>query len=257
MKQDKLLLVLDVDHTLLHAWVSEPVYDWLPADDPNRTPEKRKQYQQLLLEKFPGSYQWNDFVVCPRPHLNKLEEFLLSNPRIQFGFYSTGAPVYLEGLLPRVVPKLYKRALFIWGKDKCPRVKEVKMPYKDLNLVSEAFGISLEQMVMVDDLPTVVPWYSRLHITRFNLTHGIEGAMRDFQLLQLIKRLQIILDHDKGIQSQRIQDLHDEVNWKNLRELWLTINKRDNVTESDYPIPQPKSFDHVPNTLDTVKDLLP
>lgn len=256
MTEQNRLIILDVDHTLLHAWISEPIYDWLPPDDPHQTPEKRKQYQQRLLEQFPGAYQWNDFVVCPRPYLNKLEEFILTDQRIQFGFYSTGAPIYLEGLLPRVVPKLYDKALFVWGKNKCPRVQEIKMPYKDLNLVSEQFGVSLDHIVMVDDLPTVVPWYNRLDISRFNLMYGMEVPLQDYQLLRLIKRLQIILNHDKSIYSQRMLEMHDDTNWENLKNLWLTINKRKNVTETDYPITRPLPFDHVADTRDGLQELL-
>lgn len=256
MTTSERLLILDVDHTLLHSWVAEPIYERLPQDDPHRTPETRQLYKNVLLEKVPGAWQWNDLVVCPRPYLAELENFVLSQSRLKVAFYSTAAPIYLETLLPRVVPKLYDKAVFVWGKDKCVRDKIVKIPYKDMVSVCEQVRMGIEQIWMVDDLPTVVPWFSRLDISRFNITDGIEPAHQDFQLLRLIKRLQLLLDRNKGIHSQRILEMHNDKNWENLKNLWLTINKRQNVTESEYPIPRPLPFDHVPDTREAVRDLI-
>lgn len=256
MRDRKWLIILDVDHTLLHAWVTDPVMEWLSPDDPFKTPESRQQYKTTLLEKVHGAWHWNDLVICPRPYISKFESFLLSQPRFEVAFYSTAAPVYLETILPRVVPKLYKQAKFVWGKNKCPRLSEVKMPYKDLNQVAEEFDVDIEHMVMVDDLPTIIPWCNRLDIARFNISQDVEPAQRDVALLRLIKRLEHLLKLDCGIHSQRIQEMHNERDWENLKNLWLTINKRKSVLDSDYPVPRPLPFDYVPDSRDAIQDLL-
>jgi len=251
------LVILDVDHTLLHSYVVDTILDRLPPEDTNRTLEARAQYKTTLLEQINGAWQWNDFVVCPRPHLTRLEDFILSQSNLSVAFYSTAAPIYLETVLPRLVPKLYGGAKFVWGKDKCLRNKEVKIPVKDMVPVCEQVNVGIEQIWMVDDLPTVTPWFNRLDISPFNIAHGIEPAHQDYQLLRLIKRMQKLLDRNKGIHSLRVLEIHQQKNWENLRSHWLTLNHRKGLTEKDYPIPQPLPCDHVLDTMDAVRDLLP
>jgi len=250
------LVILDVDHTLLHSYAVETILDWLPPEDTNRSIDVREKYRTTLLDQVKGAWEWNDFVVCPRPHLSRLENFILSEPKLSVAFYSTAAPVYLETVLPRLVPKLYDKALFVWGKDKCVRDKVVKIPVKDMVPVCELVKMGIEQIWMVDDLPTVTPWFNRLDISPFNISHGLEPAHQDYQLLRLIKRMQKLLDRNKGIHSLRVQEIHQQKNWENLRNHWLTLNQRKGLTESDYPIQKPLPYDHVPDTREAVKDLL-
>jgi len=270
------LIILDVDHTLLHSYAVETILDWLPPEDTKRTIEERAKYKTTLLEQVHGAWECNDFLVCPRPHLARLESFILSQQNLSVAFYSTAAPIYLETVLPRVVPKLYDKAKFVWGKDKCQlykeikykihpmasllsgggRYREIKIRIKDIATVCGQVGIALDQIFMVDDLPTVTPWFSWLEISPFNIAQGIGPAHQDYQLLRLIKRLQLLLDQPKGTYALRMHEITQIRNWENFRNYSLLLHKRNGLTEENYPIARPLPYDHVPDTLEAVKDLL-
>lgn len=250
------LLILDVDHTLLHSYSAEAILDWLPPEDTNRSVEARIKHKALLLEKVPGAWECNDFVVCPRPHISQLEEYIVTQDDLGVAFFSTAAPIYLEMILPRLVPKLYERAMFVWGKDKCTRLNGLKFPIKDMQSVRNEFGLMYEQIWMVDDSPVVTPWYHWLEISPFNISTRIEPAHQDYQLLRLIMRMQLFLSRDRGIYTLRMNELHELKNWENMRTQWLTLNRRKGVTEADFPIPKPSPCDYVPDSWDAVKHLL-
>lgn len=173
-----MLVILDIDHTLLHTWTGF-------SDD--QAAVDTTAFRALLLDSYPGSFSWEGHPVCPRPHLERFSRFLLST-NLAWGFYSTGETGYVETVLHTLVPELIAKAEFVWGRDHCiPRMQTLA---KDLEVVSETFGYRLDEIVMIDDLPVVEPDHRRLPINSFRISTDIATASNDIELLRMILALQ-------------------------------------------------------------------
>lgn len=179
----KKLIVLDIDHTLLHTWMPEALPPFISADDPHRTAEQRQQYASRLLAEYPHVRTWNDAVICPRPHLDWFIQELLNEPTIDVAIYSTAAPIYITECLSRVAPDLLKHAAFVWGKAQC--VKRDKTRVKDLELIAREFGYPIHNIRMVDDLQVVTPEPNRIPIEAFRVDVDLGLALQDTELLRV------------------------------------------------------------------------
>lgn len=174
------LVVLDIDNTLLHTWMPMTLPPFIALDDPHRTEEHRRLFATRLLSEYPGAVIWNDAIICPRPFLQEFIQFLVDEPTIDIGVYSTAAPIYLSESLMRVAPDLLSNAKFVWGKAQC--IKKEKRRMKDLSLVAQQFNYDLKDIIMLDDLPVVMPEQNRLAITPFRVDIDLELAIKDGQL---------------------------------------------------------------------------
>lgn len=186
MNENRKLLVLDVDNTLLHTVL-------LPDEDTN----KIEMYRDLLLQKMPGSIPLKGedrAIVVPRPHLSDFLEFLSSNKsRLDIGIYSTGSDLYLEKVLSAVFPWAIGNAQFIWGLSRCESMGDKLV--KDLEAVASTKGYSLSNIRMVDDLDIVIPTSQRIPIKPFVVT-DLEIVKEDDELLNVIKQIEFSLLND-------------------------------------------------------------
>lgn len=176
----KKLVVLDLDNTLLHTWVPEALPPFIADDDPHRSTEQRQQYAARLLAEFPDVQMWNDAIICPRPHLEEFIHSLIYDAKVMFGIYSTAAPIYITEVLKRLPKDINIYSAFIWGKAGCYKMDGKR--YKDLRKVSKAFDVDLKDILMIDDLPVVLPEINRMPIKPFRVDIDIELARQDDQL---------------------------------------------------------------------------
>lgn len=174
------LVVLDLDNTLLHTWVPTAQQPFIALDDPHRTEIQRKEFAARLLAEYPAASTWNDSIICPRPHLEEFIHSLVDGLDVRIGIYSTAVPIYLTEALKRIPGDIGNHAAFIWGKDKCVKVNGKRR--KDLNKVSVEFDVDLANILMIDDLPVVLPEMNRLPIKPFRVDFDLELAMQDDQL---------------------------------------------------------------------------
>lgn len=179
------MIVLDVDHTLLHTWFSEPDFDRLPAYDTHRTSEQRRAYREQLLQHFPACGIWENNLVCPRPFLDEFTAFLRASGK-EYGFYSTGELGYLQEILPQVAPELLQGASFVWGRERCTGRIEYR---KDIEALGDEFGYRVDEIVMLDDMQVVEPERCRVPIAPFRVSPSIEVALADNEL----QRIQALL----------------------------------------------------------------
>lgn len=121
------LLVLDVDETLLHAAEAEPM--------------------------TPFDFRCGRYYVTLRPHLNK---FLLAcGKAFQLAVWSSSSADYLHAVLERAIPP--DTALkFVWSRQRCVQCfdPEWHRQYfvKDLKKVKRR-GYDLSRVLIVDDTP--------------------------------------------------------------------------------------------------------
>jgi hypothetical protein len=178
--KNKKLLVLDIDNTLLHTWMPSALPPFIAPDDPHRTEEQRKQFANRLLADYPGVSTWNDAIICPRPHLEEFIHSLIYESKVRFGIYSTAAPIYITEVLKRLPKDINIYSAFIWGKAEC--IKVVDKRCKDLRKVSKTYDVDLKNILMIDDLPVVLPEINRLPIKPFRVDIDHEIALQDDQL---------------------------------------------------------------------------
>jgi hypothetical protein len=161
---------------------------FIAADDPHRTEEQRKVFAARLLSEYPNTSIWNDSIICPRPHLQEFFRSLIYDEKVRFGIYSTAVPIYITEVLKRLPQDIAMHATFIWGKDKCVKVDGKRC--KDLRKVSTVFDVDLDNIIMIDDLPVVLPEINRLPIKPFRVDINLELAMKDDQLNKIYQEIQ-------------------------------------------------------------------
>lgn len=186
--KNKKLLVLDIDNTLLHTWMPSALPPFIAPDDPHRTEEQRKKFAARLLAEYPGISTWNDAIICPRPHLEEFFHSLIYDETIRFGIYSTAAPIYITEVLKRLPKDINIYSAFIWGKADCYKMDGKR--YKDLRKVSKTYDVDLKNILMIDDLPVVLPEINRLAIKPFRVDINLELAMQDDQLKKIYQEIQ-------------------------------------------------------------------
>jgi len=181
------IVVLDIDNTLLHTWVPTALPPFIALDDPHRTEEQRTQFAARLLSEYPGVSTWNDAIICPRPHLEEFIHSLVYREKIRFGIYSTAAPIYITEVLKRLSKDINIYSAFIWGKADCYKMDGKR--YKDLRKVSKVFDVDLKNILMIDDLPVVLPEINRMPIKPFRVDIDLELAMQDDQLKKIYQEI--------------------------------------------------------------------
>ncbi len=126
MKSDKLLVVLDLDETLIHA---------------TRTP---------LVQ--PADFQIFGFHVYKRPGVDAFLENLLN--AFNVAIWSSAGEQYVEGIVTQLRDS--EDFQFIWGKKKCTQRRNVDLDkfVQEKRLAKlKPFGFSLKRMLVVDDSP--------------------------------------------------------------------------------------------------------
>ncbi|MFO1021593.1 MAG: HAD family hydrolase [Planctomycetales bacterium] len=127
MADDRMLLILDVDETLIFA---------------DEKPLERK-----------ADFKVGPFHVYRRPHV---EEFLRAClDEFQVAVWSTSGESYLAGIVTQLFPE-EKQPVFVWGRERCVRRIDPErfQTYfvKDLKKVRR-LGYSLARVLFVDDTP--------------------------------------------------------------------------------------------------------
>lgn len=129
--KSKILLVLDLDETLVHSVSKKDAYE--------------------LTTKPDFSIMNGDFVVFKRPGL---EEFLTKISKIyDLAIWSSATDDYLAAMLPEITP-LGVEYEFIWGRNRCTDRYDIEYQHnyheKHLNKIKSH---PLSQILIVDDSP--------------------------------------------------------------------------------------------------------
>lgn len=172
---DKLLLILDLDETLIHATASPPNEDW--------------------------DFEYDKYKVYKRPHL---KQFLISaKEHFKVAVWSSASDDYVDGIVNAIFPENYPLE-FVWARSKCTKQFGLKsiddygysdsyehMHYtKILKKVKRHGYANLNKILMVDDTP---------HKLKYNYGNAIyvsefSGSKQDEELLHLMKYLLLLKD---------------------------------------------------------------
>lgn len=189
---EKILLILDLDETLIHAISQKP----------------DRKYD----------FQWEHYFVYKRPFLR---EFLRKCAKdFKLAIWSSAGELYVQEIVKRIIPEEVN-LVFVWAQNKCTYAMNLHriLPedgryadyseyiyYKKLKKVRK-LGYSLERMLIVDDSPEKVMYNygNAIYITPF------EGASEDKELQHLSK----YLDQLKNVQNVRNIEKRG---WKHLME---------------------------------------
>jgi RNA polymerase II subunit A small phosphatase-like protein len=124
---DSLLLVLDLDETLVHA-------------------------SEVELGR-PADFRVHDYHVYRRPHLQAFLDHVLA--RFQVGVWTSSSPRYAEAVVAAVFPPRTLR--FVWASPRCSLSRDWisghYLPRKRLAKLKR-HGYRLERMLAVDDTPS-------------------------------------------------------------------------------------------------------
>ena len=122
----KMLLVLDLDETLIHS--------------------SQKEFADVRSDFCIGDY-W----VYNRPFLNEFLDFVYNNFKV--GIWSSASDDYVEAIMKQILPKDYAIE-FVWGRTKCSLKRDYDLdsyfytkPLKKL----KNKGYLLERILIVDD----------------------------------------------------------------------------------------------------------
>jgi len=161
-RQQRKLLILDIDETLLYATLS-------PLD---------------RVEDF----RLDDYFVYQRPHLDEFLTYCTS--RFVVAVWTTSSQSYAETVVERLFGSADKLS-FLWARDRCTRRYDWELHeeywVKDLKKV-RLKGYRLEQVIVVDDTP-------RKHERNYgNLVQVREytGEVDDDELLYLCRYLETL-----------------------------------------------------------------
>ena len=160
--ENKILLVLDLDETLIHATERKLEIDF--------------------------DFQYADYFIYRRPHL---EWFLESmNADFKLAVWSSADDKYVEEIVERIKPPSIKFE-FVWGRTRCTTKRDYELDEyvheKRLKKVKKQ-GFSIEQILMVDDSPekTKDNYGNAIYVTAF------EGKQNDTELKTLAEYLNAI-----------------------------------------------------------------
>jgi RNA polymerase II subunit A small phosphatase-like protein len=158
-KDNRILLVLDLDETLIHASETE-------------------------LTSLKHDFTWNNFFVYKRPGL---DEFLNSiKDHFKIGVWSSASDDYVGSITSNIFPESLKLE-FIWGRSRCTLKRDLELdtyffskPLKRL----KRKGYQLERILIIDDSAEKVKdnFGNAIYIT------GFTGAPDD-----VLKRLSLYL----------------------------------------------------------------
>lgn len=176
MEEDKLLLILDIDETLIHATSKE-----IPHLDFN--------------------FKVFNYFVYKRPYLDDFLKFAFENFKV--AFWSSASDDYVEIVVNTLIENKFSPE-FIWGQKRCtPIRKELIDDYgyyqsdgfahylytKQLKKIRKK-GFRLERVIIIDDTPSKVSnsYGNAIYINEFN------GQTEDIELKKLIKYLPFFIE---------------------------------------------------------------
>jgi RNA polymerase II subunit A small phosphatase-like protein len=161
---NKILLILDIDETLIHA-TSKPL--------------SRKEDFMVF-----------NYFVYKRPYL---EEFLINiQKEFKIAFWSSASDDYVEEIIGRIYPLPSPRE-FVWGRSRCTPLPELYdyesrhyNGFSHYNYIKRLHklkrkGYRLERVLMVDDTPSKIKnsYGNAIYIKEFT------GNEKDIHLLKL------------------------------------------------------------------------
>ena len=161
---EQILLILDLDETLIHATEKKLDIDF--------------------------DFQYADYFIYKRPYLNSFFETISEDFTI--AVWSSADDKYVEGIVEKIKPKNIDFE-FIWGRTRCTTKRNYELDEyvheKRLKKVKK-LGFSIEQILMVDDSPekTKDNYGNAIYVTAF------EGKQNDIELKKLAAYLISIKD---------------------------------------------------------------
>lgn len=161
-EQNKILLVLDLDETLIHA-----------TEHP--------------LEIKPD-YQVFSYFVYSRPHLDWFLNKISTSYRL--GIWSSADDEYVEAIVDCIKPDEINFE-FVWGRSRCTIKRDYNLDryFKEKRLKKlKKYGHTLEKILIVDDTPEKLKdnYGNAIYIKPF------EGDLKDDVLLRLYDYLETI-----------------------------------------------------------------
>ncbi len=160
--ENKILLVLDLDETLIHATERKLEIDF--------------------------DFQYADYFIYRRPHLEWFLESMSAD--FKLAVWSSADDKYVEEIVERIKPPSIKFE-FVWGRTRCTTKRDYELDEyvheKRLKKVKKQ-GFSIEQILMVDDSPekTKDNYGNAIYVTAF------EGKQNDTELKTLAEYLNSI-----------------------------------------------------------------
>jgi len=177
---DKLLIILDIDETLVFSTL---------------TPLKRKE--NFLIDQY---------YVYQRPYLGHFIQFCLDN--FQIAVWSSSSPSYAEAMVQHIFPKT-NNLEFIWSRDQCTQRIDPETGYlywlKNLKKVKRR-GYDLNRVLMIDDSAEKLQKNYGNHL----LVKQFLGDETDNELLYLRKYLESIKETDniRSLDKRRWRNQH-------------------------------------------------
>lgn len=197
-KQKKFNIILDLDETLLST---------IDVDDPNDLGELKdnKEAREKVLGNK-NAFKYHNFVITPRPHLDKFLDFLFANFNVSI--WTAASKDYACFIADNIVaPKNSNRKLSYFFFDTHRNISETfyKAP-KKLDTLWTHFNLGRDfnskNTIIIDDLPDV-------NISQPENTYQIrpfdvrkKGAESDRKLSELMKVLSDNLPALNGSSSQ-------------------------------------------------------
>ena len=187
VEHDKILLILDLDETLIHA-TDEPL-------------------------NHPYDFEVYSYYAYKRPYLDSFLKFCFENFHV--GVWSSASDLYVQRVAETIIPDPSKLK-FVWGRSRCtfrsharfsadaryyePAHLDYIKPLKKL----KKYGWQLERMLIVDDTPAkcVKNFGNAIYPSEF------EGAQDDDELVWLEKYLLTLKD------KQNVRRI-EKRNWRN------------------------------------------
>ncbi|GAA4279226.1 NIF family HAD-type phosphatase [Aquimarina mytili] len=160
--ENKILLVLDLDETLIHAT------------------------EQKLEIDF--DFQYANYFIYRRPHLEWFLETMSSH--FKLAVWSSADDQYVEEIVNTIKPESIEFE-FIWGRTRCTTKRDYTLDEyvheKRLKKVKKK-GFSIEQILMIDDSPekTKDNYGNAIYVSAF------EGDQNDSELKSLAAYLESI-----------------------------------------------------------------
>ncbi len=172
--QEKILLVLDLDETLIYSTKSRLSY--------------------------PEDFMLGEYCVYKRPGLDKFLEFISQN--FSVAIWTSSTEDYAQEVVKNIFPQNYPLQ-FIYGRSKCTitflHESNEYIYAKNLSKLKHK-NYSLEKILIIDDSPEKLKRNYGNHIR----VEPFVGAKNDIELYQLIKYLERIKlsDNVRGIEKR-------------------------------------------------------
>ncbi len=176
--ENKILLVLDLDETLIHATERKLEIDF--------------------------DFQYADYFIYRRPNLKWFLESMSAD--FKLAVWSSADDKYVEEIVEKIKPENIEFE-FVWGRTRCTTKRDYKLDEyvheKRLKKVKKK-GFSIERILMIDDSPekTKDNYGNAVYVSAF------EGDQNDSELKTLAEYL-------KSIKSSSNVRSFEKRGWKN------------------------------------------